>query len=133
MATNSITINLPDTVYQRARRAATLLNRSVEELLEATIDTTLPSLDEAPADLATEMAKLPLSTDAELWQAARSRMDAEDEALLHDLLDTQAERQITNDEARQLEALRNQAGRLTLIKSQAYSLLHQRGYPVPLP
>jgi len=118
MATNSITINLPDTVYQRARRATTLLNRSVEELLEA------------PADL---IARLPLSTDAGLWQVARSRMDTEDETLLHELLDTQAERELTNEEARQLEVLRQHAGRLTIIKSQVYSLLHQRGYPAPPP
>jgi hypothetical protein len=133
MATNSVTLKLSDTVYQRARRAAMLLNRSVEEILEATLDTTLPSLDDAPADLVTDLAKLPALTDTELWQVARGQMEAEDEALLHELLDAQAERQLTADEAPQLEALRHQAGRLTLLKSQAYALLHQRGYPVPQP
>ncbi|KAA0230068.1 hypothetical protein EDS67_08495 [candidate division KSB1 bacterium] len=133
MSANSITLTLPDTTYQRARRAATLLNRSIEEVLEATLNTALPALDEAPADLAAEMAKLSALPDADLWQVARRQMEAERERLLHDLLDAQAERQLMPDEVRHLEELHRQAGRLTLLKSQAYALLHQRGYPVPQP
>lgn len=130
MTTNSVTLNLSDTIFQRARRAAALLNRSIEEVLESTLDTSLPVLDDSPTDLAADLAKLPTLTDAELWQVARSKMTPEHEALLHQLLDTQSERQLTPNEARQLEALRRQAGQLTLMKSQAYALLHERGYPV---
>jgi hypothetical protein len=121
MMTNSITLNLPDTIFQRAKLAAKLLNRSIEEVLESTLSTSLPVLDDTPTDLAADLAKLPTLTDAELWQVARSKMAPEHEALLHQLLDTQSERQLTANEARQLEALRQQAGKLTLIKSQAYA------------
>jgi hypothetical protein len=133
MAANSVTLNLPDPVYRRARRAAMLLNRSIEEVLESTLNTTLPAIDDAPADLAADLAGLPILADADLWQVARRHMESEREALLHNLLDTQAARQLTPDEARQMEDLRRQAGQLTLLKSQAYALLYQRGYPVPQP
>ncbi len=133
MAINSVTLQLPDSSYKRAQRAAMLLNRSIEDLLESMLNSALPALDDTSTNLATEMAQLPTLLDAELWRVARSQMRAEDEALLHELLDVQAERQLSTEEARQLENLYHQAGRLTLIKSQAYTLLHQRGYSVPQP
>jgi hypothetical protein len=133
MSMNSITLNLSDTAYERARRAAMLLNRSIEEFLESMLNTSLPALDNAPSNLTTEMATLPTLSDADLWRVARGQMEAKDETLLHELLDAQAERQLSTEEARQLENLYHQAGRLTLIKSQAYALLHQRGYSVPQP
>lgn len=133
MPAHTVTLNLPETVYERARRAASLLNRSVEDLLESALDTALPSLEDAPAHLEAEMARLPSLNDTELWQIARSRMEAKREKSLHELLDAQAERQLSEEEARQLESLHHESGKLTLLKSQAYALLHQRGYPVPQP
>jgi hypothetical protein len=133
MSANSITLKLSDSVYQRARRAATLLNRSIEDVLESTLNTTLPEVDDAPSDLAADLAELPTLSDVDLWHVARRQMKAEREVLLHDLLDEQAERPLTLEEAHQLEELRHEAGRLMLLKSQAYALLHQRGYPVPQP
>ena len=130
---NAITLNLPDPVYLRAQNAALLLNRSVEEFLEATLKTALPVLEDAPSNLAAELAALATFSDAELWHAARNPMPAQDETRLHDLLDTQSERALTADEARQLESLYHLAGRLTVIKAQAYALLHQRGFSVPQP
>lgn len=133
MPEKSVTLKLSDTIYQRARRAATLLNRSIEEVLESTLNTALPELEDAPAELAAEMAKLPELSDSQLWEVARCQMEAARETLLYDLLDAQAERPLTSEEARQFEELRHQAGRLMVLKSQAYVLLHQRGYPVPQP
>ena len=80
-----------------------------------------------------QVAQLPTLSDGELWRVARSQMRAEDEKLLHELLDAQAERQLSTEEANQLENLYHQAGRLTVIKPQAYALLHQRGSSVPQP
>ncbi len=133
MPVKSVTLKLSDTIYKRARRAATLLNRSIEEVLESTLNTALPELEDAPAELAAEMAKLPELSDSQLWQVARRQMEVARETLLYDLLDAQAERSLTSEEVRQLEKLRHQAGRLMVLKSQAYALLHQRGYPVPQP
>ncbi|MCK6621903.1 MAG: hypothetical protein HUU32_18560 [Calditrichaceae bacterium] len=109
------------------------MNRSIEEVLESTLNTALPELEDAPAELAAEMAKLPELSDSQLWQVARRQMEVARETLLYDLLDAQAERSLTSEEVRQLEELRHQAGRIMVLKSQAYALLHQRGYPVPQP
>lgn len=133
MAMNSVTLQLPESSYKRAQRAAMLLNRSIENVLESMLNAALPALEGAPRRLETEMAQLPTLSDAELWHIARSQMGAEDEALFHELLDAQAERQLSSKEAGQLDNLYHQAGRLLVIKSQAYALLHQRGYAVPQP
>ncbi|MCI0695003.1 hypothetical protein L0337_23710 [candidate division KSB1 bacterium] len=130
---NSVTLQLPESSYKRAQRAAMLLNRSIENVLESMLNAALPALDDAPRKLETEMAQLPTLSDAELWHIARSQMEAEDETLFHELLEAQAERQLSTEEAGQLENLYHQAGRLLVIKSQAYALLHQRGYAVPQP
>jgi hypothetical protein len=53
--------------------------------------------------------------------------------LLHDLLDLKAEQKLSTEEAQQLENLHHEAGRLLVLKSQAYALLHERGYAVPQP
>ncbi|MGH7596138.1 MAG: hypothetical protein ACREOI_07275 [bacterium] len=133
MAMNSVTLQLPESSYKRAQRAAMLLNRSIEDLLASMLNSALPALDGAPMNLETEMAQLPMLSDDDLWRVARSQMRAEDEALLHHLLDLKAEQQLSTEEAQQLKNLHHEAGRLMVLKSQAYALLHERGYAVPQP
>ena len=130
---NSVTLQLPESSYKRAQRAAVLLNRSIEDFLESMVNSALPALEDAPTNLEAEMAQLPTLSDDELWRVARSQMRAEDEALLHHLLDLQGEQELSPEEAQQLENLHHQAGRLMVLKSQAYALLHERGYAVPQP
>jgi hypothetical protein len=130
---NSVTLQLPDSSYKRAQRAAMLLNRSIEDLLASMLNSALPALDETSTNLETEMAQMPTLPDDELWRIARSQMRAEDEALLHDLLDLKAEQKLSTEEAQQLKNLHHEAGRLMVLKSQAYALLHQRGYSVSQP
>ncbi len=130
---NSVTLQLPEASYKRAQRAATLLNRSLEDFLASMLNSALPALEDTSSKLATEMAQLPTLSDAELWRVARSQMRAEEEALLHELLDLKAEQKLSIEQAQQLKTLHHEAGRLMVLKSQAYALLHQRGYSVPQP
>jgi hypothetical protein len=131
---NSVTLQLPESSYKRAQHAAMLLNRSIEDFLQSVLNSSLPVLDDAPSnDLATEMAALSTLSDAELWRVARSQMAATDEDQFHGLLDAQAERPLMEEEETQLDVLYHQVGRLTVLKSQAYALLHQRGHTVPQP
>lgn len=130
---NSVTLQLPESLYKRAQRDAMLLNRSIEDLLASMLNSAFPAVEETTTNLETEMASMAALSDAELWRVARSQMREEDEALLHELLDLKAEQKLSNDEARQLEELHHEAGRLLVLKSQAYALLHERGYSVPQP
>lgn len=133
MAMNSVTLQLPESAYKRAQRDAMLLNRSIEDLLASMLNSALPALDDTSTNLDEEMAQLSTLSDDELWRVARSQMGEEDEALLHDLLDLKAEQKLSTEEAQQLKNLHHEAGRLLVLKSQAYALLHERGYSVPQP
>jgi hypothetical protein len=128
---NSVTLQLPESLYKRAQRDAMLLNRSIEDLLASMLNSAFPAVEEISTDLEAEMASMTTLSDAELWRVARSQMREEDEALLHELLDLKAERNLSNEEAQKLDALHHEAGRLLVLKSQAYALLHERGYSVP--
>lgn len=130
---NSVTLQLPESLYKRAQRDAMLLNRSIEDLLASMLNSAFPAVEETTTNLETEMASMTALSDAELWRVARSQMREEDEALLHELLDLKAEQKLSNEEAQRLEELHHEAGRLLVLKSQAYALLHERGYSVPQP
>jgi len=130
---NSVTLQLPESLYKRAQRDAMLLNRTIEDLLASMLNSAFPAVEETSTDLEAEMASMTALSDAELWRVARSQMREEDEALLHDLLDLKAEQKLSTEEAQQLKNLHHEAGRLLVLKSQAYALLHERGYSVPQP
>lgn len=77
MTMNSVTLQLPESSYKRAQRAAMLLNRSIEDFLESMVNSALPALEDASTNLEAEMAKLPTLSDDDLWRVARSQMRAE--------------------------------------------------------
>lgn len=64
-----VTLALPDHIYRRAQRMAELSGRAVEEVLAASLDTTLPPLAE-------EMDTTPVDalSDEAVLEAAASRM-----------------------------------------------------------
>jgi hypothetical protein len=133
MTMNSVTLQLPESLYKRAQRDAMLLNRSIEDLLASMLNSAFPAVEKISTDLEAEMASMTTLSDADLWRVARSQMREEDEAVLHELLDLKAEQNLSNEEAQKLDDLHHEAGRLLVLKSHAYALLHERGYSVPQP
>ena len=89
--------------------------------------------DDISPEMVADVAELPGLDDAALWRIARSIISPERQEQLQHLMDTQQDRPLTPDEAAQLDAIRHEIGQRTLLKAQAYTLLNQRGYPVPQP
>ena len=56
--TQTITLNLPDKLYEPIQRMAQATNRSVETVLLTALQTSLPSLEGLPEELAQELIKL---------------------------------------------------------------------------
>jgi len=74
MAGQSITLLVPDDLYQRVKQEAVRSHRSVEEeLLEAVADA-VPEASALPDDLATAVDQLAFLDDAVLLRAARSHL-----------------------------------------------------------
>ena len=133
MVSDALILQLPPSLSERAQRAAQALQQPVDELLLQTLDATLPQLDDVPPEMAADMAELPAMDDDALWHIARSTIAPEHQEQLQDLMDTQQNRPLTPDQAAQLDTIRREIGRQTLLKAQAFALLSQRGYPVPQP
>jgi hypothetical protein len=128
----TVTLELPETVYQSAQRLARASSKSLEAILQAGITHALPPLDDVQPEEAHELAQLAFLDDASLWREARRMMSSKQEQALHDLLDRQGEGELSNKQRAQLEQLMQVYGQLTVRKAHAYLLLARRGYRVPM-
>jgi hypothetical protein len=73
LTTQTVTLNLPDPLYQRLQEGARQIQLSVEEAALMVLATAVPIGDDLSADLTEAISTLSALDDAALWQAARSR------------------------------------------------------------
>lgn len=130
MTTQTVTLNLPEPLYQRLRERAMEMQRSVEdEALEALV-AAVPVATDLPLDLTEAISPLTVLDDAALWQAARSRFPPEAAQQLEDLHLKRQREGLTEDETQVATALVRQYERSMLVRAQAAALLKQRGHDV---
>lgn len=96
------------------------------DVLTATFAAVLPEVQDAPADMRDELARMAWLSDQDLWTIARGVMSAKDQEQLRYLLELQSQRSLTENEAARLDALRQAYGQVTLRKARAYALLSMR-------
>ena len=127
MVLQDITLHLPDSVLRRARQAAIVLQRPVEEVLTTALAAALPDLEDVPADLRPDLARMTWMGDQELWAIARGAMATKQQEQFQYLTDLHSQRALNEAETATLDALRQEYGRVTLRKARAYALLSLRG------
>jgi hypothetical protein len=91
----------------------------------------LPSIDDAPPEMADELAAMTTLPDKALREIARSVMPVRQQTRLRALSTAQHERALKPAEVRKLDELVHEYGRVTLRKAHAYALLHKRGLYSP--
>lgn len=123
----TITLTLPEWTMEQAQQAATVLKRPVEEVLSDILAAVLPTVHDAPAEMQAELTRMTWLDSQELWRMAREQMPAEAQEQLRQLTQVQGQRALTSKEQAQLDALRQEYGRITLLKARAYALLSLRG------
>src|SRR5437867_733445 len=111
MTIQAVTLNLPEPIYQRAKHAADALQRPLEEMIVDTLASTLPRLDDVPAEMVSELAAMSHLSDEALHGLAASLMLAERQALLGQLLDRQGRGELDEAGQRELAALMAEYGR----------------------
>ena len=125
-----ITVHVPQSVYERIRRAAEQRHRSVDELVSEAIAAAAPTLD-APAGLMqTALAQMAYLNDAALWQAARSTVPATLRERSEQLHIRQQREPLTEAEQDEMERLEQLYRDTVLVRAQAAVLLRQRNYNV---
>lgn len=132
MTLQAVTLHLPEPVYQRAKHAAEVLQRPVEDLIVDTLTSTLPVLDDVPTEMVSEIAAMSHLSDEALQGLATSTLRPERQTSLSELLDQQGRGELDEAEQRELAVLMAEYGRLMLRRAKAVALLLARGKPVPV-
>lgn len=87
MALKTLTLRLPDSIYQRLVDLAQKSDRPLEEETVSLINAALLTDAELVADISDRLNQLALLTDEELWSAATSEADGDDNDLMQELLE----------------------------------------------
>ena len=123
----TITLTLPERIMEQAQQAAAALQRPVEEVLSDLLVAVLPTMQDVPDDMQAALIRMTWLDSQELWRIAQEQMSAAVQKQLQQLTYLQGRRPLTPDEQAQLDALRQDYGRMTLLKARAYALLSLRG------
>jgi hypothetical protein len=132
MTTQTITLELPESLYRSARQIAEVTKRPIEEIVQESLTHTLPPLDDVEPDDADILARLSTLDDTGLWGEATKGLSAEEQVELQTLLDQQSAGELTETESVRLSFLMDEYGRLLVYKSHVRLLLARRGYKVPV-
>jgi hypothetical protein len=128
----TVTLELPEFLYQNAQRLVWASQKSLESFLETSIAQSLPPLDDLSPEEASELAQLALLDDAGLWREARRTLSPAQQQNLEDLLYGQSAGKLTSGQQTKPEQLMQLYGQLTVRKAHACLLLARRGYRVPM-
>jgi len=106
------------------------MHRSVEEEVVAVVSEALPTINDLPSELTEELEQLALLSDAELWQAARTKLGKEEEAQMQTLVWKQQRDGLTKREQSKAENLLHRYNRTMLVRAKAAVLLKERGFDI---
>jgi plasmid stability protein len=130
VTTQSITIRLPDPIYQQLKRRADRAGRSLEDELLEVVVAAVPVADEPSDDLAEAISPLAALDDQALWRVARDRLPTDTAEQLQSLDQKRQREGLTEAEEQEAAALLQQYERLMLVRAHAVALLKQRGHDV---
>lgn len=130
MTAQSVTIRLPDPIYQQLKRQADRTRRSIEDELLEVVAAAVPVAEELSEDLAEAISPLAALDDEALWRAARDRLPTDTAERLEFLGQKRQRAQLTEAETQEAATLIGQYERLMLVRAHAAALLKQRGHDV---
>ena len=132
--TATVTLQLPDPIYQRLVNTAIATGRSLEEvMLHALKVGSPPDWENAPDEFQADLAALDRLEDEALWKVATGHKTEEEMARHFELLERNKEHTLSLAEQVELAELRSQADLFMLRKAHAAALLRWRGHRVPHP
>ena len=134
MPVETVTLQIPEILYQRLVNTARATQRSLEEvMLHALQVGSPPEWDDVPEEFQADLAALDKLDDNTLWQIVHSRKTVAEMERYNTLLERNSSNTLTEAERLELMALRHEADGFMLRKAQAAVLLRWRGHRVPTP
>ena len=141
-------IELSPELYHILQRQATVLNATVESLVETAVRRNYGQLATGanqvvkvqerngtnhaslPTELTDELDQLVFFTDAELWQTANTKLDVDDHTRMETLLAKQHASGLDSDELAEADRLADRYERVVLLRAKAAVLLKERGHDI---
>ena len=126
----TVTLTLPEAVYDALRQRAHQHQRRLEDEATLTMIAALGPESGLPSDLATAIDALSNLDEDGLWRVSMSQPSVEDKILLDTFVDKRRRQGTTADEDRLLMELVDRHDRVMVLRAEAVALLHQRGIDV---
>jgi len=127
----TITLTLPDDVFQPLQRVAQATHQPVEDLLLTALQVSLPPLEGLSAETIEDLTTLETLSDQALWEVMRETVPPDQQKQLHELLERHRSGPLTETERERLAALQQSADLVMLRKARAAVLLRFRGKRIP--
>ena len=128
----TVTLELPDAIYERVERTAAAMKQPVEKAAVHLIALGLPPLD-VPAEFEADLKALEALDDDALWEVLFSKVPVATQRKLHRLLVKNQAGTLTEREHLQLDALQQEGDLVMFRKAHAALLLKWRGHHIPTP
>lgn len=131
MNEQTITVTLPDSVYERIKTTAQATSLTSEEVVKQSVILLLPAFEaDIPPNFRLNLIKLPLLNDIQLWKIANSVMDDAHQLRLEELAELQKNQSLSEHEQSELNDLMDEARQIMLCKAEARRILAQRGHAI---
>ncbi|MEA5599245.1 hypothetical protein [Rivularia sp. UHCC 0363] len=133
MATQKVTVELPQAIFQQLALIARATQQPLEVLVAQSIVSNLPPTpDNAPVEIQEELLKMQIWDLEELLAIANSQITSEQQKRHTELLEKNSTvEELNKSERQELSDLRTKADRLMLQKAYAWSVLRWRGHKIP--
>ncbi|HNT74865.1 MAG TPA: hypothetical protein PKH77_07590 [Anaerolineae bacterium] len=123
----TITLTLPEGLYQPLARAAQVMSRPIEDVLLNALQSALPSLEGLPEPLVQELNALELLDNAALQRVLLETVPTAQQQKMEELLHRNQAEGLSLSERERLKNLQNTTNRVMLRKARAAVLLRFRG------
>jgi hypothetical protein len=132
MATQAITIDLPEAIVQQLTRLSEVTRQPIESLIVQCLATSLPPMLEMIApSIQRELLNLVTLPIDELLTIANSQIDPKIHQQHVELIERNQSGTLTALEQKMLMGFQDLCDWLMLRKAYAWSVLHWRGHPIP--
>ncbi|MEQ9621842.1 hypothetical protein [Coleofasciculus chthonoplastes] len=126
-----LTIDLPESAFERLSRLAELTNQPLSYLVIQSITGNLPpAIETAPVEARSELLTLPTLSVEALRQIAQSQINREQQERHITLLERHQEGLLSEAEQQELQELSQAADQLMIKKAHACAILRWRGQPI---
>lgn len=131
MISQSLTLHLPEHIYQRLQRVAQTTRQPMEAVAYQSLQGNLPPLiEDVPDEWRGDLIEFEQLDDEALWKIAQEQLLKTQWERHQELLQRNQDGVLTDDERGELTRLRTAADRFVFRKSYALALLKWRGHAI---